>query len=68
MNESGTREQDEGVLDPGILESLSQELDKVCIPIITPPGGLVLSASSVGHAGRSLSLIHISEPTRLDVI
>eukprot|EP00975_Prorocentrum_lima_P011212 2379052-Prorocentrum_lima.AAC.1 len=39
------------MLDPEILGPLVQQLTYVMVPVHTPPGGLVLSASSVGHAG-----------------
>eukprot|EP00975_Prorocentrum_lima_P027015 5681959-Prorocentrum_lima.AAC.1 len=50
MDGSDTQEQDD-MLDPDILESLSQQLTDVIVPIHTPPGEHVLSASCVGHAG-----------------
>eukprot|EP00975_Prorocentrum_lima_P058844 12341368-Prorocentrum_lima.AAC.1 len=39
------------MLDLEMREALSQQLPDVMVPIHTPPGELVLSASSVGHAG-----------------
>eukprot|EP00975_Prorocentrum_lima_P059295 12430716-Prorocentrum_lima.AAC.1 len=55
MDESDTEEQDDDMLDPRMLAALSQQLEDVTVPIHTPPGELVLPASSVGHAGISWS-------------
>eukprot|EP00975_Prorocentrum_lima_P002001 434918-Prorocentrum_lima.AAC.1 len=52
VHESDTEEQDDGMLDPEILLSLSQQLGDVTVPIHTPPGELVPAASSAGHAGK----------------
>eukprot|EP00975_Prorocentrum_lima_P023532 4951871-Prorocentrum_lima.AAC.1 len=51
MDESDTKEQDDDMLDPEILQSLSQQLKNLTVPIHSPPGELVLFASHVGHAG-----------------
>eukprot|EP00975_Prorocentrum_lima_P007481 1604772-Prorocentrum_lima.AAC.1 len=50
MDESDTEEQDDR-MDPEILESVGQPLEDVMVRIHTPPEELVLSSSSVGHAG-----------------
>eukprot|EP00975_Prorocentrum_lima_P050474 10572464-Prorocentrum_lima.AAC.1 len=39
------------MLDPELWEALNDKLNNASFPITTPPGELVQSASSVGHAG-----------------
>eukprot|EP00975_Prorocentrum_lima_P021829 4598312-Prorocentrum_lima.AAC.1 len=39
MNESGTREQDEGIIDILIVEALGDALEHVRVPSATPPHG-----------------------------
>eukprot|EP00975_Prorocentrum_lima_P010163 2166298-Prorocentrum_lima.AAC.1 len=50
MEGSATPEQDD-LLDFEMLEALSEQFNNAIVPIHTPPGELLQSASSVGHAG-----------------
>eukprot|EP00975_Prorocentrum_lima_P046988 9821419-Prorocentrum_lima.AAC.1 len=52
MNESGTRDQDEGMIDMQWVEDLSEQLEHVRLPPATPPDGeLALTATDLSHAG-----------------
>eukprot|EP00975_Prorocentrum_lima_P025230 5295200-Prorocentrum_lima.AAC.1 len=52
MNESDTREQDEGIIDMQWVEAVSEQLEHARRPSVTPPDGeLVLSATDLSYAG-----------------
>eukprot|EP00975_Prorocentrum_lima_P016449 3486783-Prorocentrum_lima.AAC.1 len=72
MDGSGTHEQKD-MLDLEMLEAPSEQLNNAIVPTNTPPGELVQSASSVGHAGvdgrsRASTPPQRTPPSRREII